>query len=103
MPSPNNKRPWTVAEVRTLRRYHDRQPLNLLAVRLGRSPQAIHEQAVRLGLRNRSRRHWSEGEIVALREHYPTKGGEFVAQLLNRTAKAVYAKVIKLGVTSGRN
>jgi hypothetical protein len=63
------REPWTARECATLRRYEGVLSVETLAVRLGRSVQAVNSKRKRLGLRQFGYHDWTPGQLEMVRRH----------------------------------
>ncbi|HNY78332.1 MAG: hypothetical protein RBS72_10875 [Sedimentisphaerales bacterium] len=91
-----NSRAWSQEEVGLLCELHLTMPYEEIAEKLGRTRNAVHLKAKKLGLRKMA--FWSQDEDELLREQRSTRAYSQVAETLGRTAGAVNARVTTLGL-----
>jgi len=89
-----DSRPWSMAEVDLLQRLHKTTPYEEIADLIGRTRNAVHLKARKLGLRKME--FWDEGEDTFLKESYKVLSYSEVGQLLGRSSGAVNARVVGL-------
>lgn len=89
---------WTERELAYLRHSYGVEPVSVLVNRLGRTKQAIHQKATRLGLGRRRGMEWDEDCDEIVREHYPARGAEFVSKIIGCTVVAVRHRASHLGL-----
>lgn len=83
---------WTQAEEDTLRRLHGTQPTAAIAALLGRTVKAVHEKALKLGLRHRqwgAKRSWTAEERAYVAKHYGPMTARQLAAHLGRSEQSV--------------
>jgi hypothetical protein len=100
-------RSWTAAEDERLRRLCLLRPLPEVARLLGRTPEAVHRRARRLGRKPgpamdapRSGARWAAQEDELLRLHAAVNPGVLASQL-GRSDRAVVARMRQLGLREG--
>jgi hypothetical protein len=97
-------RPYSPADDAAIRAvFRDRGDVQSLALRLGRSPEALRLRAAKLGLyRPARRRRWSAGEDATVRDGYDSglSCAEIARELPGRTPAAVAARAGKLGLAT---
>jgi hypothetical protein len=92
-------RAWSVAAEDKLRRLYPMTGLTTLAFQLKRTPVAIKQRAVILGLRKANGpRAWSRAEDAQLRRRYPNEATADIARDLGRTLSTTYQRALKLGL-----
>ncbi len=99
---PRNRKEWSAAEDRTLRRNYTRQGAPYTAELLGRTITSVQARALRLGIAGRGYNAWSEMEIRYLRKNYGRRSAEEIARTLQRTEGSVRGKIHLLGLGSYR-
>lgn len=92
-----DSRPWSPAEVDLLQRLHKTSPYEEIADLIGRTRNAVHLKARKLGLRKME--FWDEAENAFLKERYKSLSYGEVGQLLGRSSSAVNARVTALGLS----
>ena len=83
---------WSEQDVDTLRRLHGTQPTAAVATLLGRTVKAVHEKAIKLGLRHRqwgAKRSWTAEERAYVLQHYGPKTIRELAAHLGRSEQSV--------------
>ena len=91
-----NSRAWSPEDVGLLCELHLTTPYEEIAEKLGRTRNAVHLKARKLGLQKM--KFWSEDEDKLLREQQSTRAYSQLAETLGRTAGAVNARVTTLGL-----
>ncbi len=90
--APRNSRPWSDTEVRLLTELYETTPYEEIADLIGRTRNAVHLKAEKLGLRKMD--FWSEEGDRLLAEYHKSLPYDKVAELLGRTVAAVKIRTI---------
>lgn len=91
---------WTSDELAVLtEKFRADEPLQEIAVGIGRTLAAVRNKLYELGLRRNSSRPWAEMEDQLLLAEYGTVASATVAAMLGRTVSAIYARAAGLGLT----
>lgn len=89
-----NCSPWSTIEIRILVKLHSTTPYEEIAERIGRSRNAVHMKARKLGLRKML--FWTRDEDRLLRDEQAQRQYDQVASILKRTLGSVKARAITL-------
>ncbi len=89
---------YSTEDVKLIKQCYGRESVAALARHLGRTPDAIHAKASKLGIGRRRGRLWGAKDDAVLRELYPQHGAKCVAEKLFRSVDAVKHRARKLGV-----
>jgi len=93
-------KPWSESDVGFLERNVGHVTNSEIARFLGRTENAVKQEAVRRQLTTRRRREaWSPEEDHVLRTRYASYRVALLAEILKRTRKAVYDRAWVLGIT----
>lgn len=90
---------WTDEDENILRTHYRKQGARYVARLLGRTPQAVRNQAYRLGLTRDPRLEWTEFEDRYVSRNYPNKSVSSIARTLGRSEQAVRARLRHHGLT----
>ncbi|HVK37280.1 MAG TPA: hypothetical protein VNA88_02015 [Candidatus Kapabacteria bacterium] len=90
---------WTDEDEELLRKHYRRQGAQYLARLLGRTPQAIRNQAYRRGLTRPPREEWTAFEDRYVIKNYPKRSVAAIARTLARSEQAVRARLRLHGLT----
>lgn len=93
---PHPSRAWSPTEIRLLKRLHQTTPYEEIADLIGRTRNAVHMKARKLGLHKMD--FWTEKEDQFLEEHHRTLSYEEIGEILGRSEGAVKARAITLGL-----
>lgn len=89
---------WTRRECERIRTQYGSMPVAHLARELGRTPQAVMQQATRLGLSRRRNKLFTAEHDAVIRQHYAERGAGFCANIINRCSRSVRDRAAKLGI-----
>ena len=93
-PDPRNSRPWSDTEIDLLKELYLNTPYEEIAEQIGRTRNAVHMKARKLGLRKMD--FWTRDEDRVLRKEQIERGYGQIASILKRTGGSVKARAITL-------